>query len=148
MNNAVIWIRISQLHYEDLYNIGLNLTCLKSLLPKLPPGNWDQIVIMATSNFYKNIQPHMRKDNIIANDHEVENEFLEHYPDLQIPNHLSQRFLRSFTTKSKRLRFDQGISLFQPPAGTQLEVWFLMKVQENTPQDSYWFHVCVSPRNQ
>ncbi len=145
MNNAVIWTRIAQLHYEDLYEIGLNLASLKSLLPKLPFDNRDRIV--ATSNFFKNIQPHMRKDNIITDDHEVENDFLEKYPDLQVPNHLSQRFRRSFTTKSKRLRFDQGISLFQPPAGTRLEEWFLMKVQENVPQDSYWFHVCPPENN-
>jgi hypothetical protein len=90
MNNTVIWTRFAQLHYEDLYEIGLNLASLKSLLPKLPFDNRDRIV--ATSNFFKNIQPHMRKNNIIADDHEVENDFLEQYPDLQVPNHVSQRF--------------------------------------------------------
>lgn len=60
MNTAVIWTRIAQLHYEDLYDIGLNLAALKGLLPKLPFDNRDQIV--ATSNFFKNIQPQVRKD--------------------------------------------------------------------------------------
>ena len=52
MNTAVIWTRIAQLHYEDLYEIGLSLAALKSLLPKLPFDSRDRIV--ATSNFFKN----------------------------------------------------------------------------------------------
>ncbi len=140
MNTAVIWTRIAQLHYEDLYEIGLSLASLKSLLPKLAFDSRDRII--ATSNFFKNIQPNMRKDNLISDDHEVENEFLEQYPDLQLPDHLSQRLRRSPKHKESRFRFDQGMPLFQPPGDTRLEDWFLMKVQDNVYQDSYWFHVC------
>jgi hypothetical protein len=41
MNTAVIWSRIAQLHYEDLYEIGLHLTALKNLLPRVPMDNHD-----------------------------------------------------------------------------------------------------------
>jgi hypothetical protein len=146
MNTAVVWTRIAQLHFEDLYEIGLNLAALKSLLPRVPLENRDRIV--ASANFFKNIQPLMRQDNIITDDHEVENEFLEKYPDLHVPNHLSKRFRRSFRTRMKRTRFDHGMSIFHPPNHTRLEDWFLMKVQENTFQDSYWFHVCMPEGNE
>jgi hypothetical protein len=39
MNTAVIWSSITQLHYEDLYEIGLHLSTLKNLLPKVPFDN-------------------------------------------------------------------------------------------------------------
>ncbi len=61
MNTAVIWSRIAQLHYEDLYEIGLHLTALKNLLPRRPMDNRDRVV--AASNFFTNIQPNVRKDN-------------------------------------------------------------------------------------
>ena len=89
MNTVVVWTRIAQLHFEDLYEIGLHLSALKSLLPRLTYDNCDRVV--AASNFFKNIQTNIRKDNVITDNMEVENEFLEQYPDLQIPDHLSQR---------------------------------------------------------
>jgi hypothetical protein len=57
------------------------LTALKNLLPRVPLDNQDQVV--AASNFFTNIQPNMRKDNMITDNMEAENEFLEKYPDLQ-----------------------------------------------------------------
>jgi hypothetical protein len=57
MNTAVIWSRIAQLHYEDLYAIGLHLTALKNLLPLVPLDNRDRVV--AASNFFTNIQPNL-----------------------------------------------------------------------------------------
>jgi hypothetical protein len=144
MNTAVIWSQIAQLHYEDLYKIGLHLTALKNLLPRVPLENRDRVV--AASNFFTNIQPNMRKDNMITDNMEAENEFLEKYPDLQIPDHLSKRFRRSASQKIKKKcrRFDRGINLFQPPAGTQLEDWFFFEgvSARNGNTTSYCFHVC------
>ncbi len=143
MNTAIIWSRIAQLHYEDLYEIGLHLTALKNLLPRVPMDNRDRVV--AASNFFTNIQPNMRKDNQITDNMEAENEFLEKYPDLEIPDHLSKRYRRSALgkVKRKRKRFDRGINLFQPPAGTRLEDWFFFEgTSRNGNTSSYWFHVC------
>ena len=47
MNTAVIWSRIAQLHYEDLYEIGLHLTALKNLLPRVPMDNRDRVVAVS-----------------------------------------------------------------------------------------------------
>jgi hypothetical protein len=144
MNTAVIWSRIAQLHYQDLYEIGLHLTALKNLLPRVPMDNCDRVV--AASNFFNNIQPNVRKENVITDSMAAENEFLEKYPDLEIPNHLSKRFRRStaFNKKRKSRRFDRGINLFQPPAGTRLEDWFFFErtSARNGNTTSYWFHVC------
>jgi hypothetical protein len=144
MNTAVIWSRIAQLHYEDLYEIGLHLAALKNLLPRVPMDNRDRVV--AASNFFTNIQPNVRKDNVITDSMAAENEFLEKYPDLEVPDYLSKRFCRStiFNKKKKRRRFDRGINLFQPPAGTRLEDWFFFEgtSARNGNTTSYWFHVC------
>ena len=142
MNTAVVWTRIAQLHFEDLYEIGLHLSALKSLLPRLTYDNRDRVV--AASNFFKNIQPNLRKDNVITDNMEVENEFLEQYPDLQIPDHLSQRMKRSTTQpKEGRLRFDRGFQLFQAPPGTRLEDWYLCTPPKNRESETpYWFYVC------
>ena len=102
MNTVVIWSRIAQLNYEDLYEIVLHLTALKNLLPRVPMDNRDRVV--AASNFFTNIQPNMRKDNLITDNMEAENEFLEKYPDLEIPDHLSKRYRRSTPAKIKRKR--------------------------------------------
>ncbi len=144
MNTAVIWSRIAQLHYEDLYEIGLHLTALKNLLPRVPMDNRDRVV--AASNFFTNIQPNVRKDNVITDSMAAENEFLEKYPDLDVPDHLSKRFRRSalFNRKKRKRRFDRGINLFQPPAGTRLEDWFFFEgtSARSGNTTSYWFHVC------
>jgi hypothetical protein len=102
--------------------------------------------VVAASNFFTNIQPNVRKDNVITDSMAAENEFLEKYPDLEIPDHLSKRFRRStiFNKKKKRRRFDRGINLFQPPAGTRLEDWFFFEgtSARDGNTTSYWFHVC------
>jgi hypothetical protein len=106
--------------------------------------NQDRVV--AASNFFTNIQPNIRKDNLITDNMEAENEFLEKYPDLEIPDHLAKHFRRSAAAnaKRKRRRFDRGINLFQPPAGTRLEDWFFFEgtSARDGNTTSYWFHVC------
>ena len=144
MNTAVIWSRIAQLHYEDLYEICLHRTALKNLLPKVPFDHKDCVV--AASNFFEDIQPNLRKDNIRTDSMEAENEFLEKYLDLQIPDHLSNRFRRSSSRKvrNKRIGFDQGVPIFQPQAGTRLEDWYLCVLQnpEHSNTTAHLFHVC------
>jgi hypothetical protein len=93
----------------------------------------------------------MRQDNITTNDHKAENDFLEQHPDLQVPDHLSQRPKRNLRRGDKCFWFDQRIPLFQPPGHTHLEDWFLIKVinvQESAYQDSYWFLICPSDSNK
>jgi hypothetical protein len=106
--------------------------------------NRDRVV--AASNFFTNIQPNERKDNVITDSMAAENEFLEKYPDLEIPDHLSKRFRRSTSPniKRKHRRFDRAINLFQPPAGTRLEDWFFFEgtSARDGNTTSYWFHVC------
>jgi hypothetical protein len=112
--------------------------------------NRDRVV--ATSNFFTNIQSNVRKDNVITDSMAAENEFLEKYPDLEIPDHLSKRFRRSsaINVKRKRRRFDRGINLFQPPAGTRLEDWFFLEgtSAHDGNTTSYWFHVCPHKSNK
>ena len=143
MNSAVVWSRIAQLHYEDLYEIGLHLSALKHLLPKVHLDQRERVV--ATSNFFKNIQPNVRKDNIITDSMEVENEFLEQYPDLHVPDHMAQRLKRSARKNiQSKLRFDQGMTLFEAPFGTRLEDWYLHNPMDPN-EERYWVHNC--PKN-
>jgi hypothetical protein len=86
MNITVIWSHIAHLQYEDLYEIGFHLSTLKNILPKVPFDNRDKVVV--PSNSFKNIQPNLQKDNLKTDNMEIEKEFPEQYPDLQISDHL------------------------------------------------------------